>query len=153
MKVANKILRFKLERVQMNQGCMWEKGGSNGKSGFCQLISNSLGERKQPVYIVTRGKRENHNHALIEMNDGDLILRMERMEEKYTYTFYKVLKVMCSEERIRVEEVYRNESSINDVYLLEWFTSSFHAMVEVAKRKVNEKGCIEPMYIVDNMKG
>jgi len=66
-----------IERTKKGHPAIWEEGGGMTNTGFAQIVANSDGSPKHPVYIRRRGALANAEHALFIVQPGDLIIQAE----------------------------------------------------------------------------
>ena len=144
---------LKIDRIQGEDrsACMWEKGGSRGRFGYCQLIADKDGDKKVAVYTKVRGGRRNGNHSLVEIEEGDLIVRMERDYDDYTCTVLRVEKIMRENERVRVKREYEYRNGEWSKNQSDWLTESLKEMLNAAMKKVGTKNCKTPFYVIENV--
>lgn len=111
--------KIKIEKTKKGYSALWEQGGGYTNTGEAQIVCDSQGNPKKPVYIRRAGQLANREHALFIIESGDIIIRANHHREDFNIEILQVEKF---------EETYYDERyslpNISEEQLLDWAQQS-----------------------------
>lgn len=94
---------IRIERSKTRIPVLWEKGGGSTSGGSSLIIASSKGEEKVAIYIPKGGHLCNGQHALIPIQEGDIIIKDNQSHGDHITSIFKILKI--EEETAIIEKI------------------------------------------------
>ncbi|MGB4006230.1 MAG: hypothetical protein WBK86_07570 [Halanaerobiales bacterium] len=85
--------KVKIERTKKGFPALWEQGGGYSNTGEAQIVCDSQGRPKKPVYIRRAGSLANGQHALFVIEPGDVIIQANHHREDFQIEILQVEKI------------------------------------------------------------
>jgi len=82
-----------LVRTKKGHPALWEEGGGMSNTGHARIIADSQGQRKKPVFIRTGGHLACREHALFIVQEGDVVIDIQRHHDDYDITVKQIRKI------------------------------------------------------------
>lgn len=86
----SKNILMEIERSRTGSACMWEQGGSYTNTGSSQIITDSTGGPKKPIYTRMKGNLACDKHALIPIQVNDHVIKTSHHREDFDISVYRV---------------------------------------------------------------
>lgn len=86
-------MEISIEITKGGHPAAWERGGGCRKTGNAQIICNSDGTPKKPVYINRRGHLSNGDHALLILAPGDIIIQADHHRGDFEIFIMKIASI------------------------------------------------------------
>ena len=111
--------KIQAEKTKKGYPALWEQGGGYTNTGEAQIVCDSQGRPKKPVYIRRAGQLANREHALFIIQPGDVIIRANHHRENFNF---EILQVERFEEILYVERY--SMPNTTEEQLLSWAQES-----------------------------
>ena len=82
--------KIQAEKTKKGYPALWEQGGGYTNTGEAQIVCDSQGRPKKPVYIRRAGQLANREHALFIIQPGDVIIRANHHREDFSIEVLQV---------------------------------------------------------------
>lgn len=82
-----------IEKTKKGYPALWEQGGGYTNTGEAQIVCDSKGKPKKPVYIRRAGQLANREHALFIVEPGDIVVRANHHREDFQIEILQVEKI------------------------------------------------------------
>jgi hypothetical protein len=143
-----------------NYACMWEKGGydPSSKKGYCQLITNRAGDRKMAMFVNYKDEdsEPNGEHALIAIQENDLVLRDFYIAGKHMITVYRALRFEDENDKkyVLLEPVwtYNGTKWNTPSPCLKQASKYLHEVLDTLINKSETENCTKGLYYIFNVK-
>ena len=127
--------------------CLWETGGGRTNTGESQIICDSVGSPKIPIYVRRKGHLANLNHALIPIFEGYYIIDATHQRADFEISIAKILQIS--------ENLEISCNVVNRFYNGEWdnpLPQYLIPAVEAATKKAMMYHCKVPVFIQEEEK-
>jgi hypothetical protein len=126
-----------IERTKSGLPCIWESGGGFRNTGIALVIADRNGYPKKPLFVRRGGHLANREHALFILNEGDIIIQVERRREDYEIRIYR----FSSETLKEIARYYQGEWEGEEF-------KKYERAIYAAVDKSNCYHCREPHFIL-----
>jgi len=86
-----------LTKTKKGFPALWEEGGGYRNTGTARVIANSDGSAKKAVFIRTGGSLACSKHALFVVEQGDIIVEVDRHNCDYEIFLYRISNIIKDE--------------------------------------------------------
>jgi hypothetical protein len=118
--------------------CIWESGGGFRNTGIAVIIADRDGYPKKPLFVRRGGHLANREHALFILDEGDIVIKVERKREEYEIRIYRF-----SSETEKLKEIARYSQG---EWEGEW--KRYEKAIYAAVDKSNCYHCREPHFLL-----
>jgi mRNA degradation ribonuclease J1/J2 len=135
------ILEPVVEKTKSRLPCIWESGGGFRNTGIAVIVANKDGNPKKLLFVRRGGHLANREHALFILEEGDVVIQVERRREEYEIRVFRF-----TEEKLKEIMNYRQgewESKEGE----EW--KKYEKAIYAAVDKSNCYHCREPHFMSD----
>lgn len=124
-------MEMKVEISKRGLPCVWESGGGWSNTGEAQIVCNRNGNKKKAIFERTRGDLACQQHALVHVEIGDFIIRVDRHRDNYKVVAMEIMSINGDVAECRQVRI----------------TAALYRAVEAAKMKSCVYHCREAVYI------
>lgn len=135
-------MKKKIVKTKKGHFADWEGGGGMTNTGNAEIVCNSDGSSKCPIYVRTGGHLSNGHHALFIVKEGDVSIRIDRHSSEYRIKIYKYLSFSEEDEQCfaELELVWQNDGYESEI------PAVYQNAVEVGMKKSRDYHCRIPYY-------
>ena len=137
-------MEIRIDKTKKGYPAIWECGGGMTSTGYSQIIANSDGSPKKPVWVNKRGHLACADHALFILQDGDIIVQTDHHRRDFEIWVLRF-------EGTDIDGLYAKTTVLAHYSRGEWdneeIAEKYKAVIKVAKEKTTCYHCRSPHYI------
>jgi hypothetical protein len=143
-----KNVDFKIVKSKSGIPCLWERGGGWSNTGSSQIICDSVGKPKKPIYVKRKGELACSDHALIPIQKGDVVIRAKHHREDFDIEVFSIASFKSKDGEEAAETSFVSEFNIG-----EWSNDNnlkYKDAINAAMAKATDYHCRVPYFVIED---
>jgi hypothetical protein len=131
---------MKLEKTASGKLALWEHGGGHSNTGTATVIADKNGNPKTAIYIKRRGELACSNHALFEVQIGDIVCKADHHRGDFRISLQMIMRIYTDTDGI-IADTYQIALFEQGEWQLDKSITPYLPMIEAAKAKSQDYHC------------